>query len=256
MIQQYLIIEDEDAAARRLHKMLQQLLPQATCVAILPSIQKSVQWLQQHQHPDVIFMDIHLADGSSFEIPKQVSIQSPIIFTTAYDQYALEAFKLNSIDYILKPATLNDIELALNKLERLQHHSIAQQALAQLVAKLSPTPKPAYKERFVVKIGEQLKTVETQQIAYIFTEHKTSIAILFDGKKMPLDACLDELETQLHPQFFFRANRQFIVNYKAIAQMHTYTKSRIIITLQPPAPEEVVVSSEKSAAFKDWLAGN
>lgn len=250
-----LIIEDEAAAAKRLYKMVEELMPEAEIVNSIASIVAAVKWFNSNPLPNLIFADIHLADGSSFEIFKQVKIDCPIIFITAYDQYALQAFKLNSIHYLLKPVKKEELSLAI---ERFRKHHTAQQFPAENFEKmLSALSKPAgnYKERFVIRFGEHIKTIESQDIAYFYTENKANFAVMKDAKRYPIDNNLDELEHLINPKFFFRINRQFIVSYQAIAEMVSYSKARVLIKLNPPTKYETIVSTERSASFKLWLAG-
>jgi len=252
---QTLIIEDEPAAAKRLQKMLLDISPDFQVIDTLVSIKSAVNFFRANSAPALIFMDINLADGNSFEIFKQVSITAPIIFTTAYDQFALDAFKVNSVDYLLKPIKRNELEAAIDKFNKLHLQPKQPQIdIQQLLADLQQ-PKPQYKERFVVRFGEHIKTIATSDIAYCYTENRGNYAMTKDGKRFPLDNTLDQLESLLDPKHFFRINRQFIISLSAIAGMSTHTKARVFITLQPPAKQETIVSSERAAAFKAWLAG-
>lgn len=250
-----LIIEDEEAAAKRLQKMLAELMPDAEVTESLPSIKASLEWFAKNPLPDLILADINLADGSSFEIFKQVKVKSSIIFTTAYDQYALQAFRHNSIHYLLKPVKKEELREAIERFRRI-NQSPAQPALDidKLVTTISK-PGITHKERFIIRFGEHIKTIETKDIAYFYTENKANFAVLKDGKRYPVDHNLDELEGVLNPKEFFRINRQFIIGYHSIAEMITYSKARVLIKLNPLTKQDTIVSTERSAAFKAWLAG-
>ena len=248
-----LIIEDEEAAAKRLQKMVAELMPEAEVVNSVVSILAGIHWLKNNAEPDLVIADIHLADGCSFEIFKQVKVNCPIIFTTAYDQYALEAFKLNSIHYLLKPVKKDELKEAVQRFQKLHGTKTTPIDFEKMIASLK---KPeAYKQRFVIRFGEHIKTIETQDVAYFYTENKANFAVLKDGKRYPIDHNLDELEHLIDPKYFFRINRQFIISYNSIQEMITYSKARVLIKLNPPTKFETIVSTERSSYFKSWLAG-
>ena len=241
-----LIIEDELPAYKRLSKLLQEILPGAKIVAHLDSILAAKDWFAANSCPDLVFMDIHLADGSAFDLVKQVKIDCPIVFTTAYDQYAMEAFKTASIDYLLKPVKKEDIEGALQKLKKFKN----------IFSEEDTSPQhPDYKKRFLVRFGAHIKTVSVSDVAYFYSENKATFARTFEGRNFPMDHNLDALEHLLDPQDFFRINRQYLICLKAIEEMRTYTKARVIVKLNPPVKEQPIVSSERAADFKNWLAG-
>ena len=246
-----LIIEDETPAATRLEKLIKEVVPVANIVGVLDSIDSARKWFLQNPFPELVFMDIHLADGSAFDLLKLVKIDCPVIFTTAYDKYALDAFKASSIDYILKPVKKTDLESAIQKLKDMQHMFRP--------GDVRPTPKPAsaaaYKSRFMVRFGEHIKTLGVEEISYCYSENKNTLARTTDGRTFPMDQNLDTLELMLDPKDFFRINRQFLISLKAIDEMKTYSKARVIIKLKPPVKEAPVVSSERAAEFKLWLAG-
>lgn len=246
------IIEDEQLAASRMAKMLQQAAPQATIGATYATVADTVAALKQRQ-PDLLVMDIHLADGNSFHVFTQVDVRCPIIFTTAYDEYAIDAFKLNSIDYLLKPVKENELQAAIEKYKRLyQQPTAVVPDWTSLLQAMQPTAK-TYKQRFAVRYGEHLKTVDTTAVAYCYTENKASYLVTHDNKRYIVDYNMDELEAALDPRRFFRINRQFIISVESIAEMLTYTKARVLIKLNPPTKLETIVSSERAAAFKQWL---
>jgi two-component system LytT family response regulator len=246
------IIEDELPASNRLGKMLRQLLPDSKLLCSIDSIAGAQTWFAAHPMPDLVLLDIHLADGSAFDLLQRVSITAPIIFTTAYDQYAVAAFKTNSIDYLLKPVKQEELKAALDKLRDMK------KLFTSAPEEHSPRDtdaKPIYKKRFVIRIGEHLKTLAAEDIAYCYSESKMTYARSTDGRNYPMDHNLDALEHMLDPQHFFRINRQYIVSLKAIEEMRAYTKSRVIIRLKPAGKEAPVVSAERSADFKMWLGG-
>lgn len=248
-----LIIEDEEPAAERLKKLISQADPEIEITNVIVSIRSAVSYLKENT-PDLIFLDIHLADGESFEIFRQVSVTSPIIFTTAYDQFALQAFKLNSIDYILKPVKKEELAAALNKFKSIypeKKETVDYQKLADLIA----GEKTEYKKRLLIRYGDLLKTIEIKDAAYFYSESKTSYVATKQGARYALDNTLDELEKILEPKEFFRINRQFIVGVDAIDKMLAVSKSRVKLTLKPPSDQETIVSTERSPEFKKWLAG-
>ncbi len=245
------LIEDELPAASRLSKLISEVLPLAQILVVLDSIDAAKKWFLQNPKPDLVFMDIHLADGSAFDLLKLVKIDSPVIFTTAYDKYALDAFKAQSIDYILKPVKKTDLEGAIQKLRDLQHIFRNN----DIITRPKPTVPADYKKRFMIRFGEHIKTLGIEEVAYFYSENKNTLARTTDGRTLPMDANLDTLETMLDPNEFFRVNRQFIISLKAIDEMKTYSKARVIIKLKPAVKDSPVVSSERAAEFKAWLAG-
>ncbi|RYZ52209.1 MAG: response regulator transcription factor [Sphingobacteriales bacterium] len=242
------IIEDELPAFNRLKKMVLETMPEATVLANLDSVQAATEWFSQHECPDLLFMDIHLADGSAFDLLKKVSIHCPIIFTTAYDEYAMEAFRAKTIDYLLKPVKKQELEAALLKLVEFRSLFGSQEQPAEKLA-------PSYKKRFLIRFGEHIKTIAVMDIAYCYSENKATFARTFDGRNFPMDHNLDTLETMLDPQDFFRINRQYLISLNSIEEMRSYSKARVIIKLNPSVKEQPVVSSERAADFKAWLAG-
>lgn len=245
------IIEDEQPAYKRLVKLLNEVQPDINILAQLETVADAKQWLQDNDTPDVIFMDIHLADGSAFDLLAEVEIKAPVIFTTAYDQYAIEAFKTASVGYLLKPIKPEALKEAIGRID--EYKKIFQEKDDVLKALVK---KEGYKKRFLIRFGEHIKTVLTEEIAYCYSESKATFLKTFDGRTYPLDYNLDAMEQLLDPERFFRLNRQYIVCLQAISEMKTYSKARIIVTLNPEAKEQPVVSSEKSAVFKQWLAGD
>jgi len=248
-----IIIEDEKPAARRLDRMLGRNNLQA--IVMLHSVKESINWLKNNPNPDLIFLDIQLSDGLSFEIFDSIKVKSAIIFTTAYDQFALKAFKLNSIDYLLKPIDEDELIHAINKFETQQENKESKLINIDEIKKLLQNEEEiSYKERFTIQIGQHIKIIETKDIECIFSEDKASYASLCSGKVYPLDGSLDTLSQQLQPAMFFRINRKHIVNIKAIVDIISYTNSRLQLKLKFYKEEEIIVSREKVKDFKNWLA--
>jgi two-component system response regulator LytT len=250
-----LIIEDENAAARRLEKLLKELAPETTILAQIDSVEASVLWLENNPQPDLIFMDIHLADGASFEIFQHVKVSCPIIFTTAYDEYALQAFKVNAVDYLLKPIKNVELAAALEKYKQVFKPAKAPDYSA-LLETLKSQQSENYLQRMLIRFGHSLKLVDVADAAYFYTRDKITFLITrSSAKRYPVDYPLDKLEEMLDKKVFFRINRQFIVNVHAIREMHPYSKSRVKVDMDPPTDQETIVSTERSAEFKKWLVG-
>lgn len=245
-----LLIEDEPLAAKRLARMIHELMPQAEILDILDTVKASVNWLNLHK-ADLIFLDIHLADGNSFAIFEQTTVETPIIFTTAYDEYAIRAFKLNSVDYLLKPVEKEELTQALSKFQRIQPPAPID--IQALVTSLQTPPSASYQKRFMVTIGEKIKSIPIEEVAYFFGQQKYVFLITHDNRRHIINYTLGQLEAMLDPELYFRINRQFIIGYKSIANMYAYSKSRIKIDLAPTADIEAIVSIEKSPRFKEWL---
>jgi DNA-binding LytR/AlgR family response regulator len=249
------VIEDEEAAAQRLKKMLSELDRDIEISATLDSIERSIAWFTSNTHPSLIFADIQLADGPSFEIFKKIKITAPVVFITAFDSHALEAFRFNGIDYLLKPIKKADVERSLKKYKTLGANSEQSQVNYHEILSAISNRNPVYQKRIVVRIGQTIRTIEIAEVAYFFTEEKIPFACMHDGKRVPLDLTLDELEKMLDPTEFFRINRQFIIHIRSIESMFSYSKSRIKIILKPRIETETIVSSERSPDFKQWLLG-
>lgn len=213
-----------------------------------------MKWLQENEHPDLIFMDIQLADGISFEIFNQIPVKCPVIFTTAFDQYAIQAFKVNSIDYLLKPVKNDELEAAIAKFRKSKTSTDSPIPYEKLLGLLKG--KPELHKRLLIRFGETIKAVEVSDVAYFYTENKINYLCTFDKKTYPLDFNLDQLESMIDPEHFFRINRQFIVHIKAINKMVSYSKSRVKLELVPPTEIETIVSTERSPNFKNWLTGS
>lgn len=249
-----LIIEDEEPAAERLKKLILQIDPGIEITEVIVSISSAVEYLKKNS-PDLIFLDIHLADGESFEIFRHVRVTSPIIFTTAYDQFALQAFKLNSIDYILKPVKQDELAAAISKFKTMYADKKESIVDYQKLAEMISGEKSGYKKRLLIRYGDLLKTIEIKDAAYFYSENKITYVCTRQGARYALDNTLDDLEKMLEPKEFFRINRQFIVGIDAIDKMIAVSKSRVKLSLKPPSPEETIVSTERSPEFKRWLSG-
>jgi DNA-binding LytR/AlgR family response regulator len=247
------IVEDEQPAAERLKKLLVEINPSISVVNIAVSITSSVKWLQENEMPDLLIMDIHLSDGPSFEIFKHVAVTAPIIFVTAYDQYALEAFKVNSIDYILKPVKKEELERALNKYNARSPLDLSR--MHELLKQFGST-KTDFQKRIIIRYGDTIKMVDIPDVAYFYTEDKINYLCTRDNIRYPIDQNLDELEHIIDPAQFFRINRQFIINIKAIDRMLAWSKSRVKVLLKPETPHDTIVSAERSPNFKEWLSGS
>lgn len=243
-----LILEDETLAAEKLEATLMELQPEWQVVSRIKSISSAVEWLESNPHPDLIISDIRLLDGLAFEIFQKVKIDKPVIFTTAYDQYAIRAFEVNSIDYLLKPVQKEKLQTALAKLKKEPPFPDYNEVLTFIKSN-----KTSYKSRFMVRLGQRIVAIPAEKIGYFYSENKLSYIVTLDAKKFPLDQPLDELIDLLDPKRFFRANRQFIVAFDSIAEIHPYFKGRIKIVLQPKSDEEVVISSDRTPEFKKWI---
>ena len=250
-----LIIEDESLASKRLKQLIQEINDSIKVMDVLDSIESTVKWFSGTITPDLIFMDIQLSDGLCFEIFNRIKINIPIIFTTAFDEYAIQAFKVNSIDYLLKPINKKNLEQALIKFKDLQKHfSITSRGvdIQQLLQKMSLNQK-IYRSRFMVKTGQTFIKINTENIAYFLVDNKLTYGNLTNSKKYLLDYTLDELENELDPQLFFRINRQFILNINSIESVHIFFGGSLKLHLIPKCEEEVIVSRRRVAAFKEWM---
>ena len=243
-----LLIEDETAAARNLAAVLREVAPGVQIVATLESVAESIEWLRSNPQPDLLFMDIHLADGDSFRIFGAVEVTAPVIFTTAYDRYALEAFKVSSIDYLLKPINADDVRRALEKLrrltsgERLDYGSRVRSLAAQ-----------RQEEGFLVRVRDRIIPLQRDRIAYCYTSNEKVTACDFDGETYPLDKTLEALQALLPERDFFRANRQFIVARRAVKEIAVWFGSRLTLHLTVDTPERIVISKARVPEFKTWL---
>ncbi|MCL2681916.1 MAG: LytTR family DNA-binding domain-containing protein [Bacteroidales bacterium] len=246
------IVEDEVIAAKNLQRLITQVNRGIKIIAVLRSIEESVQWFSENPSPDLVFMDIHLSDGASFSIFEKVKIQAPIIFTTAYDEYALKAFEVNSIDYLLKPINIKDLERAIDKLT---HFNKTQTGNEDVIAKMLSTlqqEKTTYKSNFLIPHKDKFIPLSVNDIAYIFSENKVAKIVTFDNHTYYENDSLDKLQQQIEPSKFFRANRQFIVSHKAIKDISTWFDSKLSINLFVDVPEKIIVSRTRASEFKEW----
>ena len=247
-----IIIEDEKPAARRLGRLLSELDVEVS--TMLHSVEESIVWFQENQHPDLIFLDIQLSDGLSFEIFDVVDVKSAIIFTTAYDEYALQAFKLNSIDYLLKPIDDEELESAVKKYRTLKPETKKLTLDFEDIKKLLVNPlEREYKKRFTAKVGQHLKIINADDVECFYSENKGTYAATSDGRNYLLDLTLENLEGELQPDTFFRVSRKFYVNINYIKDIISYTNSRLQIKLNSFSEQEIIVSRERVKDFKLWL---
>ena len=245
-----LIIEDENAAAERIIRLLKETDPEIEIISSLDSISSAVDWFKKNDSPDLIILDIQLADGVSFDIFKQVKVESFIIFTTAFDEFAIKAFELNSIDYLLKPIQPEKLKQSIEKYKRLVHpeHSIDINSILKILEN-----KTKYKERFLINIGSKIRSVSVNDIAFFYSIEKLTFLCMFENKQYPLEYSLDAIEQMVDPEKFFRINRQFLININALDKMHVLSKSRIKVELHPAYEEDIYVSKERTHAFRQWL---
>ena len=251
-----IIIEDEKPAARLLQRKLEKL--NLTVGVMLHSVEESLDWFSKNEHPDLIFLDIQLSDGLSFEIFEKVKIKSAVIFTTAYDEYALRAFKLNSIDYLLKPIDEDDLEIAVTKFKSLlPKQELQPQSLGidfEQIKKMLTNPfEKNYKKRFTVKIGQHLKVISMNEIECFFSENKGTYIHTFDNRNYLIECTLELLEQELDPADFYRISRKFIIPLRAIKEIVLYSNSRLKVILPSFKEEDVIVSREKVSDFKTWI---
>jgi two-component system response regulator LytT len=252
------IVEDEELAVKKLQKTLQAIDTDLEVAGTADSIASAVEWLQANARPDLILMDIELADGQSFEIFNLIEVKSPVIFTTSYDEYALKAFKVNSVDYLLKPIQKDELEAAISKFrlmkETFQGGKSADAQITSLVKELQQTLQhKEFRKRFLVKHSQKLISIEVDRIAYFFSDDRLNFFKSNDDKKYVIDYTMDEIEQMLDPDQFFRINRAFIVSIKSIDQIHEYFGNRLKLNLKPVIDKEALVSREKVAAFKDFM---
>lgn len=247
-----IIIEDEKPAARLLQRKVEKLGLHVN--QMLHSVEESISWFENNAHPDLIFLDIQLSDGLSFEIFENIDIKSAVIFTTAYDEYALRAFKLNSIDYLLKPIDEDDLETAVNKFKARNNATPNLSLDFEMIKKMLVNPIDRdYKKRFTIKMGQQLKMITIEEVECFYSENKGTYLHTFDNRDYLLDQTLEQLETELDPKEFFRVSRKFIIPMKAIKEIQMHSNSRFKVILPTYKEDEVIVSREKVNDFKSWL---
>lgn len=251
MVMRVLIIEDEKMAANRLEKLAKSLNDEIEVLAKIDTVTGSVAWLSENDPPDLIFMDIQLADGLSFEIFDHTKVDVPVIFTTAYDEYALKAFKVNSIDYLLKPIDADELREALDKLKKVRPQNLSNPA--DQIAKAMEMLTNRYKQRFLVKTGEHIKSIPTDEIAYFFSRDKASYCHTYENKNYLIDYPLEEIDAKVNPEQYFRVNRKYIISMESINDIISYSNSRLRVVLTHSQDEEVIVSRERVSTFKAWL---
>ncbi len=246
-----LILEDEQLAAEALSNMLQDLV-EAEVVGMIPSIEAGRQWFQENERPELILSDIRLQDGISFQLFQELEIKVPIIFVTAYDHYAIKAFEVNSIDYLLKPIDSEQLKGAFDKIKERRLSGGNASQFDNLISLMNEAKK-TYRSRFLIKAGQKIKAVGIDKVAYFYSLNKLTYLVTYDGQRLPLDVTLEVLEEQVDPDQFYRANRQFIVGFESISELHPYFKGRIKVVLDPANELELVVSADKTRQFKAWL---
>lgn len=247
------LIEDEPLAAERLEKLIRQIRPTVEVIANADSVKKSVEWFKKSIPVDLVFMDIQLADGLSFEIFDQVQINAPVIFTTAYNEYALKAFKVNSIDYILKPVDGDELAASFKKFESLNPQVQSHDKMVESIGYAMQMLTKKYKERFVIKVGEHLRSVEVKDTFFFYSLEKVTFLQTRDGKKHILDFTLDQLEGLLDPARFFRINRKYIIAVESIQDMISHINSRLKLVLRTSDDQDIIVARERVQEFKEWL---
>jgi DNA-binding LytR/AlgR family response regulator len=246
-----LIVEDETIAFEYLSKLIARVDSTIEIAGATESISQTVKWLKSNPLPDLIFMDIHLSDGSAFSIFDLITVETPIIFTTAYDEYAINAFKVNSVDYLLKPVEEPDLCKAIEKFRKLT----SPERNEYLVQQSRTTPVGGYYKKLLISFNDQLIPISIQDIVYFYTsDHQTSIT-LSDGKKLPYNKTLDSIMQNLDPEMFFRANKQFVVSREHVKNITVWFDRRLLITLDAETPERVYISKNKATEFKEWLMG-
>ena len=243
-----LILEDETLAGQRVENLLAEIDSSIEVLTVLKSIDSATEWFTNNESPDLVLSDIRLLDGLSFQIFEEVNYKNPVIFTTAYDQYAIKAFEVNSIDYLLKPIQKEKLENALGKLQQ-KDSSMPFDELKKMIAGNADH----YKSRFMIRAGQKILAVPTEKIAYFYSANKLTYIVTPDDKRYPCDQTLEQIDQQLDPKVFFRANRKFIVKFDAIAEIHPYFKGRMKIEVAPTAEEDIVISADRTPLFKKWL---
>jgi DNA-binding LytR/AlgR family response regulator len=245
-----LIIEDEKPAANRLSRMLREYFPDALLIGDLDTVSRAVRWLSDNPSPDLIFCDIQLADGISFEIFEKIKVTSPIIFTTAFDQYAIRAFQVNAIDYLLKPIDPEDLRRAV---EKYKAQKLSPNLDMELIKNLLHSKEKSFKSRFLVKFGEKIQSVPVEEVAFFFSEERVTFLQTISGKKYVLDSTLEQVESQVNPEMFFRLNRKYLSHINAIEEVLSYSNSRLKIKLTNCPDSDILVSREKVSELKSWM---
>jgi DNA-binding LytR/AlgR family response regulator len=250
-----LIVEDELPTQRLLRKMIEELRPDWEVVAATSGVEETVEWLENNPHPDLVFMDVQLADGLSFEIFDKIKLNSIIVFTTAYDEYAIKAFKVSSIDYLLKPIRAEQLENAMQKYERINAALAPRIDISELkdLSSLIKEGRPPYRNRILVPVADGFLKLNIADVAFFQSSQKVTTAITYSRKPLIIDMTLEKLEDELDPQHFFRANRQFILHIDAIQRIETWFNGKLVVKAKPEAEEKIVISREKARSFKEWI---
>ncbi|OFY65206.1 MAG: DNA-binding response regulator [Bacteroidetes bacterium RBG_13_43_22] len=244
-----LIVEDETAAYENLVDILAKIEPEIQIAGYTESVRQTLRWLKANQLPDLILMDIHLSDGSAFSIFDTLKVETPIIFITAYDEYAIEAFKVNSIDYLLKPIKEEDLKRALEKFRKLTRHDV----LKYLAQMTQVTSFPKYKDKILIPVRDKLQPVDLNEISCFYTTERSTRVFLKNGKSLPWSRSLDQIETNLNPADFIRANKQYIISRRSVLSITIWFDSRLLVALDIETPERIYVSKNKAAEFKAWM---
>jgi len=255
------VIEDEPLTAKRLISLVKKYDATINLLAEIPSVVEAISWFETHPvfSVDLVFMDIHLEDGDSFQIVSKLNLKTPIIFTTAFDEYMIKAFKVNSIDYLLKPVNYEELAAALDKFKSLQSHSKERQSeslevdIGALIKQINHQNGPQFKDRFMVTVGTKIRSIKTEGIAYFYLEEKTVLLVATDGTVLPIDYSLDRLVQILDPKQFFRVSRQFVVSLNSIHMVHAISAGKLKLDLTPKTKREVAVSGDRVSDFKEWL---
>ena len=246
-----LIFEDEKHTATRLIHLLQKHEPAIEVLAVIGSVKEGVEWYKNNPAPDLVFQDILLNDGNCFEIFDKIKVNVPVIFTTAYNEFALQSFKVNSIDYVVKPYDYKDIKRALDKFSEMRELFLVPEK--ELLKDIVFTQKPEIKKRFLVKIGDRYSSVKSSEIAWFMFDEGITFAYTFEGSKFPVNYSIDQLSAVLDPDNFFQVNRKYVLNFECIRNIHSWFNSRLKVEIAPQAKEDIIVSRERVKAFKLWL---
>lgn len=248
---QALIVEDERLSADRLKKMIEKVDPEVQIMDILDSVESSLEWYRDNSPPDLIFLDIQLNDGTGLDFLRDSNCKCPIIFTTAYDDYAIKAFRYNSLDYLLKPIEEEDLKRAIEKFK--EYTSQPEFRDNPVYPEVQRIISKEFKKRFLVKLGDQLKPIDVEDIAYFVYEKGLTSLLTHDGEKWPVDHSLEQVEELINPLEFYRVNRQTLISLKSIKEIHTYFNSRLLLNLNPSLDQDVIVARERVAHFKKWM---
>jgi len=246
-----LIFEDEKHTATRLISLLKKYDPKIEIAGIIGSVNKGIEWYKNNPQPDLVFQDILLNDGNCFEIFEKIKLKVPVIFTTAYDEYALQSFKVNSIDYIVKPYDYQDIKTALNKFRNFKEIFMLPEE--KLLKDILFAPKPGTKKRFIVKLGDRFRSIKSSEIAWFICDEGVTFAFSFENARFPVNYSIEQLTSLLDPDNFFRINRKYMLNFESIDNIHSWFNSRLKLDISPKPGEDIIVSRERVKDFKLWL---